>query len=214
LGKQTAETTLPHRIIPDIENLAQAVKVVRNVESGYHSLIQENISYWWAVEEDIIDSYTKLMNKTDDQKLRSALSEILPDLRTHIEVLESMRESFTKMLADVQHHGKMLQALYFDEELKQHPKKDSELVEERLPTRGSTMPLAFVMMTAEVGREADVLSELKKVEHVKETYLTYGVYDVLAKIEAETSEILREVIVSKVRTLRNVTSTVTMIVIE
>jgi DNA-binding Lrp family transcriptional regulator len=209
-----AGTTLPHRIIPDIESLAQAVKVVRDVESGYHSLIEENISYWWAVEEDIIDSYTKLMNRTDDQKLRSTLSEILPDLRTHIEVLESMRESFKKMLADVQRHGKTLQALYFEEELEQHPKKDSELVEERLPSRGSAMPVAFVMMTAEVGREADVLSELKKVEHVKEIYLTYGAYDVVAKIEAETSERLKEVIVSKLRTLGNVTSTVTMIVIE
>jgi DNA-binding Lrp family transcriptional regulator len=208
------EKSMPHRIIPNIESLDQAVKVVRDVESGYHSLVDENISYWWAVEEDIIDSYTKLMNRTGDQKLRSALSEILPDLRTHIEVLESMRESFKKMLADVQRHGKMLQALYFDEKLEQRPEKDLELVEERLPTGASAMPMAFVMMTAEVGREADVLSELKKVEHVKETYLTYGVYDVVAKIEAETSETLKKVIVSKVRTLSNVTSTVTMIVNE
>ena len=69
-------------------------------------------------------------------------------------------------------------------------------------------------MTVGAGKEADVLSELKKIEHVSETYLTYGVYDVVAKIEAETPERLKEVIVSKVRKLNNVTSTVTMIVIE
>jgi DNA-binding Lrp family transcriptional regulator len=190
------------------------VKVVRDVQSGYHSLIEENISYWWAVEEDIMDSYTKLINRTDDEKVRSTLSEIIPDLRAHIEVLESMRESFRKMLADVQRHGKMLQALYFDEELKQRPEKDSELVEEHQPTRGSAMPLAFVMMTAEVGREADVLDELKKIEHVKEACLTYGVYDVVARIEAESSDKLEDTIFKKVRSLNNVKSTLTMMVIE
>jgi DNA-binding Lrp family transcriptional regulator len=70
------------------------------------------------------------------------------------------------------------------------------------------------MMTVGIGKEADVLSELKKIEHVKEAYLTYGVYDAVAKIEAETSEKLKEAIFSKVRTLNNVTSTVTMIVVE
>ena len=145
---------MSHRIIPHIENLGQAVKVVRDVESGYHSLIEENISYWWAVEEDIIDSYTRLINRTDDEKVGSTLSEIVPDLKTHIEVLESMRESFKKMLVDVQRHGKMLQALYFDEELKQPPEKDLESAEKYQPTRNLAIPLAFVMMTVEVAKKA------------------------------------------------------------
>jgi len=205
---------IPHRIIPNIESLDQAVKVVRDVESGYHSLVEENISYWWAVEEDIIESYTKLISRADDEKVRSTLSEIVPDLRAHIEVLESMRESLRKMLADVRRHGKMLQALYFDEELKQRPEKGLELVEEHLPTPGSAMPLAFVMMTAEAGKEADVLDELKKIEHVKEACLTYGVYDVVARIEAETSDKLKDTIFKKVRSLNNVKTTLTMMVVE
>jgi DNA-binding Lrp family transcriptional regulator len=205
---------IPHRIIPNIESLDQAVKVVRDVESGYHSLVEENISYWWAVEEDIIESYTKLISRADDEKVRSTLSEIVPDLRAHIEVLESMRESLRKMLADVRRHGKMLQALYFDEELKQRPEKDLELAEEHLPTSGSAMPLAFVMMTAEAGKEADVLDELKKIEYVKEACLTYGVYDVVARIEAETSDKLKDTIFKKVRSLNNVKTTLTMMVVE
>jgi DNA-binding Lrp family transcriptional regulator len=76
------------------------------------------------------------------------------------------------------------------------------------------LPLAFVTMTVDAGKEADFVSELKKIEHVSETYLTCGVYDVVAKIEAETPERLKEVIVSKVRMLNNVTSTVTMIADE
>jgi DNA-binding Lrp family transcriptional regulator len=205
------EKSMPHRIIPNIESLDQAVKVVRDVESGYHSLVDENISYWWAVEEDIIESYTRLMNGTDDGKIRSTLSEIIPDLRSHIEVLESMRESFKKMLADVQRHGKMLQALYFDEELKQRPEKDLELVEESQPVRGS---LAFVMMTADVGREADVLNELKNIEYVKEVYLTYGMYDIVARIEADSSDKLKDIMVKRIRNLNNVKSTLTMMAVE
>jgi hypothetical protein len=36
------------------------------------------------------------------------------------------------------------------------------------------VPLAFVMITAEIGREGEVLSELTNIEHVKEAFLTYG----------------------------------------
>jgi DNA-binding Lrp family transcriptional regulator len=76
------------------------------------------------------------------------------------------------------------------------------------------MPLAFVMITAEIGREAEVLSQLTKIEHVKEAFLTYGVYDIVAKIEAETWDKLKEVIASRVRRLSSVRSTLTMIVME
>jgi len=76
------------------------------------------------------------------------------------------------------------------------------------------MPLAFVMITAETGRDSEVLNELKKVEHVKEACLTYGAYDVVAKVEAETREKLEEVITEKVRRLKGTKSTLTMIVVE
>jgi DNA-binding Lrp family transcriptional regulator len=76
------------------------------------------------------------------------------------------------------------------------------------------MPLAFVMITTETGRDSQVLNELKKIEQVKEACLTYGVYDIVAKVEAETHEKLEEVITGKVRKLGNVRSTLTMMVVE
>lgn len=91
------------------------MKIVRDVELAYHRTIEENISYWWAVEQDIIESYTKLMNQTEDEKVKSTLSKIIPDLKAHVEVFESMRESFKKILGDVKRHGEMIQALYFEE---------------------------------------------------------------------------------------------------
>jgi DNA-binding Lrp family transcriptional regulator len=74
--------------------------------------------------------------------------------------------------------------------------------------------LAFVMIVAEIGKEGEVLSELKKIEQVKEASLVYGVYDIVVKVEAETWEKLEEVITSKVRSVNSVRSTLTMMVVE
>jgi DNA-binding Lrp family transcriptional regulator len=49
----------------------------------------------------------------------------------------------------------------------------------------------------EGGKESQVLDQLKKIEHVKEACLTYGVYDIVAKVEAETQEKLEEVITGR-----------------
>ncbi len=76
------------------------------------------------------------------------------------------------------------------------------------------MATAFVLINAEIGAESEVLKELKAVEQVKEAYLVYGVYDAVAKVEAETTDRLREVITSRLRKLRWVRSTLTMMVIE
>jgi len=74
--------------------------------------------------------------------------------------------------------------------------------------------LAFVMISAETGKETEVLKELEKIENVKEACLTYGAYDIVAKVEAETREKLEEVITGKVRRLNSIRSTLTMMVAE
>ncbi len=76
------------------------------------------------------------------------------------------------------------------------------------------MPLAFVLINAEIGSEDEVLKELRKMPNVKESYSVYGVYDVVAKVEAETMDKLKEVVTWKVRRLNKVRSTLTMIVVE
>jgi len=74
------------------------------------------------------------------------------------------------------------------------------------------MPLAFVLINAEIGSEGEILKELKKLENVKEAYLVYGVYDIVAKVEADTMEKLKEFTSFKIRRLNKVRSTLTMIV--
>jgi len=76
------------------------------------------------------------------------------------------------------------------------------------------MPMAFVLINAEIGSEEEVLKELKKVEGVQEAYVVYGVYDVVAKIKADTMDKLKDVVTWHVRRLNKVRSTLTMIVVE
>ena len=76
------------------------------------------------------------------------------------------------------------------------------------------MPIAFVLINTEIGGENAVLSALAKIEAVGEVYLVYGVYDVVAKIKAETMDKLKEIVTWQVRRLDKVRSTLTMIVIE
>jgi len=74
--------------------------------------------------------------------------------------------------------------------------------------------MAFVLINAEIGSEEEVLKELKKVEGVVEAYVVYGVYDVVAKIRADTMDKLKDVVTWHVRRLNKVRSTLTMIVVE
>ena len=74
------------------------------------------------------------------------------------------------------------------------------------------MPAAFVVINAEMGSEQEVLDELKKLEGVKEAYLVYGIYDIIAKVEADSMEELKEAVTWKVRKINKVRSTLTMLV--
>lgn len=76
------------------------------------------------------------------------------------------------------------------------------------------MPMAFVLINAEIGSEEEVLKELNKVEGVVESFVVYGVYDVVAKIRADTMDRLKDVVTWHVRRLNKVRSTLTMIVVE
>ena len=76
------------------------------------------------------------------------------------------------------------------------------------------MPVAFVLINAEIGSEDEVVTELRKIANVKESYVVYGVYDIVAKVEAESMDKLKEIVTWKIRRLDRVRTTLTMIVVE
>lgn len=76
------------------------------------------------------------------------------------------------------------------------------------------MAKAFVLINADLGAEDELVSELKKIPNVKEVYVVYGVYDLIAKVESEDMEKVKETITWHIRRLEKVRSTLTMIVVE
>ncbi len=76
------------------------------------------------------------------------------------------------------------------------------------------MAMAFVLINTETGSEQEVLDELRKIDAVKESYLVYGVYDIVAKVGADTMDKLKEIITWTVRRVDKVRATLTMIIIE
>lgn len=76
------------------------------------------------------------------------------------------------------------------------------------------MAKAFVLVNADVGSEDEVVKELRKMPNVKESFVAYGAYDIVAKVEAESMEKLKELVNGKIRRLTKVRSTLTMIIVE
>jgi len=76
------------------------------------------------------------------------------------------------------------------------------------------MPKAFVLINVESGTEEEVVGELKKIDGVEEAYFSYGVYDIIAKIKAESMEKLKDMVTKKVRAISEVRSTLTLIMMD
>ena len=56
--------------------------------------------------------------------------------------------------------------------------------------------------------------ELQQVDEIKNAYVTFGAYDIIAEIHAETQEEFEKTVSMKVRQLSRVVSTMTLNVIK
>ena len=75
------------------------------------------------------------------------------------------------------------------------------------------MPLAYVLLNTEIGAEADVLKTLRKIEGVQEAFSLLGIYDIIARIKADSMEKLRHIVSEKLQ-ISKVHSKLTVIVTE
>ena len=76
------------------------------------------------------------------------------------------------------------------------------------------MAEAYVLVNCDLGAEEEVIDGLKQIEQVKEVHGTFGAYDITAKLEAETTEKLRETITQNLRKMDKIRSTLTLTVVE
>ena len=70
------------------------------------------------------------------------------------------------------------------------------------------------MINTDLGTETVLQSELKKVEGIVGAYQVFGIYDMVVVIEAESEEELKDIIFSRIRTLKYLRSTLTLNVVS
>ncbi len=78
------------------------------MESGFHSVIDENIAYWKAVEEDVVESYTKLAQVIQNESVKKTLGRIIEDSKKHRKMLESVSAVLDSIIKDEGEHARML----------------------------------------------------------------------------------------------------------
>ncbi len=75
------------------------------------------------------------------------------------------------------------------------------------------MVSAYVLINCDIGSEEDVISHLKTIDGVKEVHGTFGAYDIIAKIESDNQETLRDTLTWKIRKMERIRSTLTLMTI-
>ncbi len=73
-----------------------------------------------------------------------------------------------------------------------------------------SMRRAFVLINTNLGTEDVLRSELEKVEGIVGVYQVYGVYDMVVVVEADSDEQLKDMVFSRIRSLKFLRSTLTL----
>lgn len=76
------------------------------------------------------------------------------------------------------------------------------------------MPTAYVLINCDLGKEEEIIENLKHVDAIKEVHGTFGAYDIIVKAEHAEKEKLREVIIWSIRKIKHIRSTLTLMGIE
>ena len=74
------------------------------------------------------------------------------------------------------------------------------------------MVTAYVLVISKSGTEKQVLEDLQKLEEIKEAKIVYGEYDIIVKVQVENVEKLNEFLLERVRPIKNIEKTSTLIV--
>ena len=76
------------------------------------------------------------------------------------------------------------------------------------------MAIAYVLISCDLGFDAEIIHEIKQLEDVKEVHGVFGAYDILVKLESANVENLKDKITWKIRKLNRVRSTLTLMAVE
>ena len=72
------------------------------------------------------------------------------------------------------------------------------------------MARAYVVMNCKIGSETGIIESLKQVKGVKEVHGILGLYDLIAQIELESEDAIRDTVTNTIRKIPNIHSTMTL----
>jgi len=70
---------------------------------------------------------------------------------------------------------------------------------------------AFVLINCELNEESRVIEKLKKVRNVEYIQRTLGAYDIVVKLKPENNNKLKETIKDKIKEIKNIQYTLTLL---
>ena len=74
------------------------------------------------------------------------------------------------------------------------------------------MTSAFLFINAEFLFIEDVINKLKEVPEIVDVYKVQGIYDIVARVNSDTEEKLKELVSERMRRIDRITGTVTVII--
>jgi len=85
--------------------------------------------------------------------------------------------------------------------------------------RNDIMPTAYILLNIKPQSEMEVIKQIKGIMKIEDKSVryelqgVYGVYDIVAKIESESMDDVKNIL-AKIRRIDKISSTITMMVIE
>ncbi len=72
------------------------------------------------------------------------------------------------------------------------------------------MEKAIILLSCEIGTEHDIAKQLSKINEIKNVMITYGEYDLVIEVETENVEKMDALIISQIRKLEKIRTTITL----
>jgi DNA-binding Lrp family transcriptional regulator len=73
---------------------------------------------------------------------------------------------------------------------------------------------AFVLIDCDFPISENVMEELKQIPEIEEFYRVQSIYDIIAKVNADSEDQLNEIVTRKVREIEGIKNTLTMIIVS
>jgi DNA-binding Lrp family transcriptional regulator len=76
-----------------------------------------------------------------------------------------------------------------------------------------TSSSAFILIDCDFPFSETIIEELKRIPEIEEFYRVQSIYDIIAKVNADSKDQLYEIVVRKVREIEGIKNTLTMIIL-